>query len=79
MTNASRSVLAFNLSYFFDQKAMLQEIMEQLLEWLRQGRIAPPPITTFPFEAVAEAHRAIESGDSVGKLILTMEHHASAT
>lgn len=72
MTNSSRSVLAFNLSYFFGQKVLLTEIMDQLLEWLRQGRIAPPPVTAYPFEAVAEAHRAIESGESVGKLVLEM-------
>ena len=72
MTNSSRSVLAFNLSYFFGQKELLAEILEQLLEWLRQGRIAPPPVTTYSFEAVAEAHRTIESGESVGKLVLTL-------
>ena len=72
MTNASRSVLAFNLSYFFDQKELLAEIVEQLLEWLRQRRIAPPPVRAFEFDEVAEAHRVIESGDSVGKLVLKM-------
>ena len=72
MTNSSRSVLAFNLSYFFDQKVLLGEIMAQLLGWLEAGRITPPPVAAFPFEAVAEAHRALESGDSVGKLVLTL-------
>jgi NADPH:quinone reductase-like Zn-dependent oxidoreductase len=72
MTNSSRSVLAFNLSYFFDQKALLAEIMEQVLDWLSEGRIVPPPVSAYPFDAVAEAHRAIESGESVGKLVLTM-------
>ena len=72
MTNSSRSVLAFNLSYFFDQRALLFEIMVRLLEWLEAGRIVPPPVTTYPFDAVADAHRAIESGESVGKLVLRM-------
>ncbi|MFQ5525440.1 MAG: medium chain dehydrogenase/reductase family protein [Thermoanaerobaculia bacterium] len=73
MTNSSRSVLAFNLSYFFDQKELLREMMEHLLEWLEEGRIEPPPVTPYPLERVAEAHRAIESGQSVGKLVLTIQ------
>jgi NADPH:quinone reductase-like Zn-dependent oxidoreductase len=70
MTNSSRSILAFNLSYFLGQKELLLEIMHQLLEWLGQGRIAPLPVTVYPFDRVAEAHRAIESGETVGKLVL---------
>jgi synaptic vesicle membrane protein VAT-1 len=71
MTNDNKSVLAFNLSYLFDRKDMLREGMEAMLGWAEQGRITPPPVTTFPIERVAEAHQAIESGTTVGKLVLT--------
>jgi NADPH:quinone reductase-like Zn-dependent oxidoreductase len=70
MTNSSRSVLAFNLSYFFRQTELLGEIMEELTGWLDEGRITPPPVETFPLGEVAAAHRAIESGRTVGKLVL---------
>ncbi|MBI3289245.1 MAG: zinc-binding dehydrogenase [Elusimicrobia bacterium] len=30
------------------------------------------PLTTFPLERVADAHRALESGDTVGKVVLTL-------
>lgn len=32
--------------------------------------VLPPKVTTFPLDEVAEAHRAIESGRSTGKLVL---------
>jgi synaptic vesicle membrane protein VAT-1 len=72
LCNDNKSVLAFNLSYLFHRTDLLREAMERLLGWVEEGRIQPPPITTFPMERVAEAHRAIESGATVGKLVLTM-------
>lgn len=72
MTNSNRSVLAFNLSYLFAQADLFAEFMGQLLEWLEEGKIVPPPVTAYPFEDVAEAHRAIESGETVGKLVLSI-------
>ena len=71
MTNSNRSVLAFNLSYLFRQTDVLGEVMERLLGWLEEGRIVPPPVTAFPFDRVAAAHREIESGRTVGKLVLS--------
>jgi NADPH:quinone reductase-like Zn-dependent oxidoreductase len=35
-----------------------------------EGRIVPPPVTRFPLDRVADAHRALESGSTVGKLVL---------
>ena len=71
MTNSNRSVLAFNLSYLHRETERLREAMTLLLGWLEEGRIVPPPVRTFPLERVAEAHREIESGRTVGKLVLT--------
>jgi len=70
LTTRNRSVLGFNLSFLFDRGDILASAMSQLLQWLREGRLHPPPVTTFPFEAVADAHRALESGQTVGKLVL---------
>ena len=70
MTGENRSVLAFNLSYLFDRVELLREAIERLLEDADAGRIAPPPILTWPLGAVRQAHRALESGTTVGKLIL---------
>ena len=70
LTTRNRSVLGFNLSFLFDRKAILATGMHRLLQWLQQGKLQPPAISTYPFEAVADAHRALESGQTVGKLVL---------
>lgn len=70
LTNENRSVLCFNLSYLFERRDILEEAMGQLLGWLAEGRLQPPPVTTYPLGAVADAHRAIESGRTTGKLVL---------
>jgi len=71
LTNDNKSVLAFNVSYLFDEHDLLAEGMTRLLGWVDAGRITPPPTQSFPLARVADAHRAIESGQTVGKLILT--------
>ena len=63
-------MLGFNLSYLFERKGILQEAMGQLLALLAEGRVRPLPVTCYPLEAVADAHRALESGQTVGKLVL---------
>jgi len=70
LTQDSKSVLAFNLSYLFDRTDILGLAMGDLVGWLEAGEIRPPGLTTYPFEKVAEAHRDIESGQTTGKLVL---------
>lgn len=70
MTTDNRSVMAFNLSYLFSQKELLDEIMSKPLKWLQEGKLHLPKITSFPLEKVGDAHRALESGQTIGKLIL---------
>jgi synaptic vesicle membrane protein VAT-1 len=70
MVNASRSVLAFNLSYLFDRVEILREAIEQIEGWLAAGKLTPPPVVTYPLAEVARAHADIESGKTVGKLVL---------
>ena len=72
MSNRNRSVLAFNLSYLFDRAELLGDGMGQLLGWLAAGRIHLPPTQTYPLEAAAAAQQALETGQTVGKLILTV-------
>lgn len=70
LTGDNASVLAFNLSYLFERRDVLEESMGRLLTWVDEGRLVAPPVTRFPLDQVAEAHRALESGTTVGKLVL---------
>jgi NADPH:quinone reductase-like Zn-dependent oxidoreductase len=72
MTNANKSVMAFNLSYLFEEKELLAECMADFDRGLSDGTIRPPAVTTFPFDRVADAHAALESGKSVGRIALVV-------
>ena len=70
LTTRNRSVLGFNLSYLFDKNEVLQRGMKEILEWVESGDIHLPTITRYKLEAVADAHRDLETGQTTGKLVL---------
>lgn len=70
MTTSNRSVLAFNLSFMGERLDVLGRAMQELLDAAAAGELAPLPSRTLPFAAAAEAHRALESGATTGKLVL---------
>lgn len=70
MTNANKSVMAFNLSYLFDRKDVLRDAITELLGWLATGQLVPAPVKEYALADVAAAQRDLESGTTVGKLAL---------
>jgi NADPH:quinone reductase-like Zn-dependent oxidoreductase len=70
MTRDNRSVMACNLSFLSAEASLLARGMRHLLDRFADGRLQPPPVTTFPLDRAADAQRAIESGRTVGKLVL---------
>ena len=73
MTDGNKSVVSFNISYLWNRRDILDEAMTDLLQWIDEGKIKPLPVTSYDAEDVAKAHIAIESGQSVGKLVLTWQ------
>jgi NADPH:quinone reductase-like Zn-dependent oxidoreductase len=49
---------------------MLAEAMRETLGWIVSGALVVPPVTTFKLDDVRAAHAALESGATVGKLVL---------
>jgi len=70
LTTRNRSVLGFNLSFLFDRQHLMETGLRQLLQWLEEGKLVSPRVTVYPFTQVADAHRDLESGQTVGKLVL---------
>lgn len=70
MNQHNKGVLGFNLSYLFERSPLLAEAMKELMAWVESGKIWPLPLTEVPFSEVARAHEALESAQSVGKLVL---------
>ena len=73
MTNENKSVMAFNLSFLFDQRELLKESMAQLLGWVKEGQLKVTKVTKYPLKEAGKAHKDLESGQTVGKLVLTMD------
>ena len=56
-----------------DEKAAIaRELEEQVWPLLERGEVAPVVHATFPLRKAAEAHRLLESGEVVGKVVLTV-------
>jgi len=73
MNDKNRSLITFNLSFLFHRKDMLQVAMGDLQKWFVSGEIKMPPVTTYPFFDVSNAHRDLQSGKTSGKLVLVTE------
>lgn len=70
MTSQNKSLIAFNLSFLFSRKDLFQEAMNDIMKWMSEGKLKVPKVTTYSLEKVGEAHRDLESGKTVGKLVL---------
>ncbi len=70
LTGENRTISGFNLIYLFEKKTLFREIMETLLRLDREGRLLEMPVKSYDFEDVANAHKAMESGKTTGKLVL---------
>jgi synaptic vesicle membrane protein VAT-1 len=72
MTEENKGVVAFNLSYLFDELALFQPAIVELVGALAAGELRAPEVTRVPFDNVQESHRLLHSGSSVGKVVLTL-------
>lgn len=70
LVSQNKGVIGFNLSYLFDRHDLLAPAWHELFQWVDEGKIHPLPVTTYPLRNVAQAHEAIESGRTTGKLVL---------
>jgi len=70
LVNENRAVLGFNLSYMFHRGDVLAAGMERTLAGFAAGVLRMPAVATYPLGQVAQAHRDLETGRTIGKLVL---------
>lgn len=70
MTSENKSLITFNLSFLFGRQDLFREAMDDLLKWYSEGKLAAPKVQTLPLSEVGEAHRLLESGQTIGKVVL---------
>ncbi|MCB0642731.1 MAG: zinc-binding dehydrogenase [Phaeodactylibacter sp.] len=67
LPETNRAVLGFNLIYLYERV----ELMHQLLEELKGLDLAPPVVGhTFQFDALLDAIRTFQSGNTIGKVVV---------
>jgi synaptic vesicle membrane protein VAT-1 len=71
LTATNRAIMGFNVVFLTDKAELAKDGFDTIARWAASGKLKKPPVTSFPVERVADAHRALESGETVGKLVLT--------
>jgi synaptic vesicle membrane protein VAT-1 len=70
LTVSNKSILSFNLSFFSEEVDLLSQFFDQICVWLDEGKLQPPRVVEYPMDRVVEGHELIQSGTSIGKIVL---------
>ena len=72
LTSSNRGVLGFNLIFLTEREEMLAQQLDAMLD--EGGLAARPPAVgrVFPFEELPAALRYLQSGASVGKVVVSL-------
>jgi len=76
MVLTSKTISGFNLSFFADEVELIRVYMDQLLDWIEKGLISMDDVTVFGMGDVAQAHNFIQSGKSIGKIVVKVPVNA---
>ena len=71
LTVSNKSILSFNLSFFADETEVLSKFFAQICEWLEEGKLRPPRVVDMLMSEVHQGHELIQSGKSIGKIVLS--------
>lgn len=70
LTVSNKSILSFNLSFFADETEVLTKFFDQICTWFEQDKLHCPRVVDMLMTQVVEGHELIQSGKSVGKIVL---------
>ena len=54
----------------FSKVDLFNEAMEDFLRWIAEGKLRVAKVTEYQLNDAASAHRDLESGNTMGKLVL---------
>jgi NADPH:quinone reductase-like Zn-dependent oxidoreductase len=72
LASSSRAVIGLNLLTLWDEHGTLDDFIDPLREWTETGSIRPVVAEAFPLERGPDAHRYMQEGRNVGKVVLTL-------
>ena len=59
-----------------DKARLVRAVEEKVWPWVNDGKVKPLIYKTFPIKNAAEAHKVMESGAHIGKMVLEVPPHA---
>lgn len=68
----SKAICGFNLSFFANEKLLIETYMTQIVDWITNKKILPSKVTCYPLSDIRKAHALIQSGKSIGKIVIKM-------
>jgi NADPH:quinone reductase-like Zn-dependent oxidoreductase len=66
------SLKAYDVHEIYETRELLTAAKDYVVRQIEEGAITPRIDTTFPLDSIAEAHRYIESGRQIGKIVVTV-------
>lgn len=70
LTTSNKSLMGFNLSFFVQEIEMLGILYDQITQWFEAGQLQCPRVVEMSMGEVAAAHDLIQSGKSIGKIVI---------
>lgn len=70
LTVDNKAVMGFNLSFFADEEEVVNALFDQICDWLKDNMLRCPNVVVMNMLEVARAHEFIQSGTSIGKIVL---------
>jgi synaptic vesicle membrane protein VAT-1 len=72
----SKAVLGFNLSFFADEHELVRRYFEQIYTWVEEGKVTVPACTVCDMKDIGRAHELIQTGSTVGKIVMKVSINA---
>eukprot|EP00483_Globobulimina_turgida_P013061 UN13085 len=75
LVEENKCVLGFNLSFLFARTDVFEAFLANVIPWIQSNRIKVSKVTQYKMKDVAIAHSDIQSGKTIGKLVMITPHH----
>jgi NADPH:quinone reductase-like Zn-dependent oxidoreductase len=72
LLSVNKGIFGFNLGTLTGKERYFSEAVKELLVRYEQGVIRPHIGRIFPFDEIVEAHRFLQTRQSVGKVVVTL-------
>ncbi len=66
----SKTITGFWLSHCFGNKALMNDVINELFQLVIAGKLHPVIGATFPLSKAGDAHRAMLARQTTGKIVL---------